>query len=418
MHKLIRQVRNSTIAPRTRRCRNRLCTLNSLAILTVSVTIASGCVSESPNGSSVATVSSDSAGVTIVSAESLAGLPARTLGPPLIDLAASQDSADRSFSWVSAVRRLADGRIVIADGGGRRLKVYGPDATYRQTVTGSDGTPAEVSAITAIWPAGGNQIAVFDQRKQRVTTLSLDGGTLQSTDLVTPGLRARPVGRLDTGEVLVRNLIVDVPETGFELAHVSVVRFGTDGVMVDTVGVWPTARMGRLGDPPMQLVSGPMFEPRLVTAAAGNRLVVSDCRSAEYSVIDPELGLVQVVRWPAGDLDVTEDDIRLYRTRRLAGLDAGRQSRVLRILDDMTVNPAVPACDRLKIDTNGRVWIRSFVRPAAVQQQWLVFDPAGRPLFSVELPVATRIMDPGASHITVIETDTLRVQRVRVYGFE
>ncbi len=84
----------------------------------------------------------------------------------------------------------------------------------------------------------------------------------------------------------------------------------------------------------------------------------------------------------------------------------------------MPVNPTIPACDLLKLDAEGRVWIRSYVRPADVQQQWLVFDPAGRPLFSVELPVASRIMDPGASHVTVIETDTLNMQRIRVYGLE
>ncbi len=356
--------------------------------------------------------------MTIISTESLEGLPARTLGSLVVDLAYSQDSADASFFRVGAVLRLPSGQLIIADGANQRLKVFGPSGAFLRILSGSDGLPVQVGAVTAIWPVGRNQIAVLDQRKQRVTTVLLEGGMPRSTDLVEPGLRARPVGRLDAGQVLVRNLIFNVPKTGFDQAHVAVTRFREDGVLLDTVGIWPTARMGRLGEPPVQLVSGPMFEPRLVTAAGANRLLLSDCRLAEYRVIDPDKGLVQIVRWPGGDLGVTEDDVRMYRDRRLAGLAGGQQDRTRLILDDMPINTAMPACDLLKLDGEGRVWIRSYVRPADVQQQWLVFDPAGRPLFSVELPVASRIMDPGASHVTVRETDTLNVQRIRVYGLE
>jgi hypothetical protein len=390
--------------------------MNDLARLAMLCLAAVSCSAGLPGGLDV--VTTDSAGVTIVSAESLDGLPVLSLGTPLVELAFSQDSANASFSRVSAVLRLADGRLVIADGAARRLKMFGPDATYLQTLTGPDGAPAEFSAITAIWPAGSNGIAVLDQRKQRVTTLSLDGGELQTADLSAPGLRARAVGRLDTGDVMVRNLIIDVPETGFELSHVAVTRFGTDGTLVDTVGIWPSARMGRLGEPPLQLVSGPMFEPRLVTAAGGNRLLVSECRSAEYRVIDPVRGLIRVVRWPAPDLTVTEDDVASYRNLRLEGLPPERQRRTRAMLDGLPINPNLPACDQLRIDSDGRTWVRSFVRPGASRQQWLVFDADGRPLFSVEMPVAARIMHPGARHVTVIETDSLNVPRIRVYEFE
>lgn len=402
--------------------------MNHLVRLAMLCLIATSCSPGLSEGLDV--VITDSAGVTIVSAESLEGLQIRSPGSLLVDLAFSQVSADASvdasedassdasFSRVSAVLRLDDGRLIIADGGGQRLKLFGPDGVYVRTLTGSDGAPAELSAITAIWPVGGNQITVYDQRKQRVTTLSLDGGESQAADLSAPGLRARPVGRLDTGDVMVRNLIIDVPKTGFELSHVAVTRFGTDGALVDTAGVWPSARMGRLGEPPLQLVSGPMFEPRLVTAAGGRRLLVSECRSAEYRVIDPVKGLMRIVRWPAPDLTVTEDDVASYRARRLEGLPPEQQRRTRGILDGLPINPNLPACDQLRMDSDGLTWVRSFVRPGASRQQWLVFDAEGRPLFSVDLPVAARIMHPGAGHVTIIETDTLNVRRVRVYGIE
>jgi len=313
---------------------------------------------------------------------------------------------------------MEDGRLVIADGASRRLKVFGPEGTYLHTVTGPEGTPAELGSITAIWHSGTNQITAFDQRKQRATGVSLDSGDLQAYDLFSSDPRARPVGRFDSGDVLVRSLILNVPETGFAEANIAVVRFGADGAKADTIGIWPTARMGRLGQPPVQLISGPMFEPRFVAAATGSRLLVSGCRSAEYRVIDASEGLMQVVRWPMTDPVVTEDDIRLYRARRLAAQIGEQQTRMKSILDDMPVNPILPACDMLRVDTAGNAWVRSFVRPGAQQQEWLVFDLEGRPLFRIELPVAARVMDLSTSHVTVIETDSLNVERVRVYGIE
>lgn len=378
--------------------------------------IVTSCSPETREG--LDTITTDSTGVTVVSAESFQGLPSRTPSALLVDLASSQDSADSSFSQVGAILRMEDGRLVIADGRSRRLKVFGPEGTYLHTVAGPGGTPAELGSITAIWQSGTNRITAFDQRKQHVTIVSLDSGVLQAFDLSSSNPRARPVGRFDSGDVLVRSLILNVPETGFAEANIAVVRFGVDGAMADTIGIWRTARMGRLGQPPVQLISGPMFEPRFVAAAAGSRLLVSDCRSAEYRVIDSSAGLVQVVRWPVTDPNVTEDDIRLYRARRLAGQIGEQQTRMQGILDDMPVNPTLPACDVLRVDSAGNAWVRSFVRPGAQQQEWLVFDLEGRPLFRIELPVATRIMDLGTSHVTVIEVDSLNVERVRVYGIE
>ncbi|TFG65749.1 MAG: hypothetical protein E4H28_03535 [Gemmatimonadales bacterium] len=390
--------------------------MNHLARLTMLCLVTISCSPAIPDGLEV--VITDSAGVTIVTAESLEGLPVRSLVGPVVDLISSPDPAEASFSRVTAVLRLADGRFIVTDGASRRLKLFGPDGSYLRNITGADHSLAEFSAITAIWLAGRNRITVFDQRQRHLITLPIDPGNVEVAELTSANLRARPVGRLDAGDVLLRNLIFEVPGSGFELTDVAIIRFGSNGTLLDTVGVWPAARMGRLGEPPLQRVSSPIFEPRLVAAAAGNRLLLSDCRSAEYSIIDPGEGLTQVVRWPTPDLQVSEDDIRLYREQRLAGLDQEQQRQFWRSVDGIPVSENLPACDQLRIDSEGRTWIRSFVRPGSQQQEWLVFDPDGRPLFGIELPLVSVVMDLGANHVTVLENDSLDVQRVRVYEIE
>jgi hypothetical protein len=378
--------------------------------------IATSCSPGIPDGLDV--VITDSAGVTVVTTESLEDLPLRSLVGPVVDLVTSQDSAEASFSRVTAVLRLVDGRLIVTDGASQRLKVFAPDGSYLRTITGPDDSPAEFSAITAIWPAGMDRISVFDRRRQRVTSFSIDNADLEVAELTSADRAARTVGRLDSGDVLLRNLVFNVPPSGFEPTEVAIIRFGSDGSPLDTVGVWQAARMGRTGEPPLQRVTSPIFEPQLIAAAAGNQLIVSDCRSAEYRVMDPGEGLTQIVRWPAASLLVSEDDVQAYRARFLSPLDPEQQLQARAFLDEKPVSETLPTCDQVRIDDEGRAWIRTFVRPGASNQEWLVFDLAGRPLFGIELPLTSRIMDLSAAHVTVIESEALNVQRVRVYGIE
>jgi hypothetical protein len=378
--------------------------------------IAVACSPDSPEA--LQTFVTDSAGVAIVTAESLDALPTRSLTGPVLDLPTSQDSSDASFSRVGAVLRLSDGSVVVADGASRRLKVFGSDGTYLRMLGGSEGDAAELSAITAMWPADGNRIAAFDRRRRSVFTLHLNGGPVVAAELAVPPGNPRAVGRLASGHVLVRSLVFDVPETGFEVTDVAITSYREDGSLAATVGTWPSARMGPLGQPPLQLVTSPMFEPRLVGAAAGDRLLVTNCRTPEYRVIDPQNGLERVVRWPAVEDSVTEDDVRAYRARRLEPMGPEQQVGIRGFLDSMPINEIMPACDQLRIDSDGRAWVRTFLRPAAPLQRWLVFDSSGGPLFSIEFPAQTRVMDIGAEYITVIERRPLDVQRIRVYGIE
>ena len=392
--------------------------MNRGFILTATCAAATACSSGGTGG--LETVVTDSAGVTIVTIESMDGLPSRAITGPVLDLAISEDSSEASVRRVSAVRRLPDGSIIVADGGSRRLKLFGPDGIYLRTLGGSqeDSVVVEFSGITAIWPVARNRIAAFDQRLRRVTTLGLEGGPARvSSFSMRPGNIAS-VGRLESGDVLFRNLLIDVPDSGFVSTDVAITRFAEDGSFVDTVGVWPSARMGRLGRPPLQLVSSPMFEPRLIGAAAGDRLLVSDCRTPRYLVVDPENGLDRIVVWSTQLDPVTEDDIQAFRDRRLQELDAGQQRQAELFLDGMPINETLPACDQLRIDPDGRAWVRTFLRPSASSQTWLVFDPDGRPVFSLELSAGTRIMDVGSEHITVIERRPLDVDRILVYGIE
>jgi len=391
--------------------------MNRLPFLVAVCAAATACSSESP-GALEQTIT-DSSRVTIVTAPSLKELPARSLTGPVLDLATSEDSSEASISSrIGSVLRLPDGRLVVADGASRRLKVFGPDGSHLRTLGGSQAGAAELSAVTAIWAVDGNRIAAFDRRQRTVFTLSLDGGPFEASVLAILHARPRALGRLASGHVLVRTLALDLPDTGFEPSQVAITSYREDGSVADTVGTWPSARMGRLGQPPLQRVSSPMFEPRVIGAAGGDRLLVSDCRTAEYLVIDPELGLERIVRWPAVQDSVTEEDVAAYRAARLEPLAPERQVQSRSFLDDMPVNDTMPECDLLRMGPDGRAWVRTFLRPAAPLQRWLVFDPAGRPLFSLEFPADTRLMDVGSDHITVIESNLLDVPRIRVYGIE
>jgi len=173
-----------------------------------------------------------------------------------------------------------------------------------------------------------------------------------------------------------------------------------------------------VGSPPAQLVTSPIFEPRLAAAAGGDRVVLSDCRVSELQVIDPNEGLRQIIRWPSSVESVTEEDVRLYRQVRLENLAEEQQRQARQLLDAKTVSLQLPVCDEIRMDPSGRTWVRLFARPAETQRRWLVFAEDGRPLFSVDIPPASRVVSVGEDRLVTIQADPSGGNLVRVYTLD
>ncbi|MEE8116503.1 MAG: hypothetical protein V3T28_05275 [Gemmatimonadales bacterium] len=69
----------------------------------------------------------------------------------------------------------------------------------------------------------------------------------------------------------------------------------------------------------------------------------------------------------------------------------------------------------LRADALGYLWVERFRRLGESQPEWLVFEPEGRWLGTVETPPGIRVTEIGAEYVLGIDRDELDVERVLLY---
>jgi len=104
---------------------------------------------------------------------------------PLLEIGVREGEEEYQFFRVGGSVRLADGRIVVANTGGRELRVFGPDGSYEKTI-GRDGEgPGEFRWPTRIRMLSPDSLMVWDQSLQRISFFDGDGRFLSMSTLNT-----------------------------------------------------------------------------------------------------------------------------------------------------------------------------------------------------------------------------------------
>lgn len=360
----------------------------------------------------------DSAGVEIVESGAIGSVVPVELGDPLIDLGAVDGPSEYLFSWVGGVALLDDGRLAIADRS-NRIRFYESDGSYFGSFGREGDGPGEFRGIRGMWPRDDGALVVLDGEQWRLTVVS--GGSLESSHPIRPPGMNTPqaAGMLSDGSIVIREMIFDIPESGFEPLPVIARRVTLDGATPDTVLEGEGPRFG-----PMtwsdggSMVTTPLFESGLVIAAAGDRIVTADCREPEFRELGPapEAGPRRIVRWDGGDRTVRPGDVAAYRQAELAEVETAEDRR--RTEEYMDVRPAndrFPACADLFTPDSREVWVRSYWYLPDHAADWRVFRD-GRFLGTFRLPATSRLMAVRGDRLATVELDELEVEHVRVYG--
>jgi hypothetical protein len=87
-----------------------------------------------------------------------------------------------------------------------------------------------------------------------------------------------------------------------------------------------------------------------------------------------------------------------------------------RMLDEAPVESEFPAYQRIRVDRTGTLWVQEYAQPGADSVNWSTFDPTGRWLSEVTLPLAWQILDIGADYVLVLWRDDLDVEHVRTHA--
>ena len=135
----------------------------------------------------------DSAGIRIV--ENRAPAPGSQLGwvvgdAPVVSIG-SRDATDAfQFYRVGDATRLADGRIVVANGGSNELLVFGADGNHLGTWAGEGDGPGEFWDLSTVRPWPGDSLIAGDSQQGRASIFDLSGAHGRTMSLRGPPDRA------------------------------------------------------------------------------------------------------------------------------------------------------------------------------------------------------------------------------------
>lgn len=245
----------------------------------------------------------DSAGVRIVEHPAGERLPGWTVSTtPTLVVGGGSEEAGVQFGDVVAAVLLDDGSIAVADAGNHNVRVFAASGDSAASIGRKGDGPGEFRQIGAVWRVAGDSLAVWDFQVSRLTVFSRDGSLGRViVPQPAPSGSYHPMWGLFGDGSFVLGPGMDIPGlltggTRVWRDTVPLLRYGADGRLADTIGLYP-------GDEKHVLVSGAGFNVRtlpygrrLRMAVGGERLYLTTGDKSEVVALTPIGGRVMVSR--------------------------------------------------------------------------------------------------------------------------
>jgi hypothetical protein len=393
--------------------------IRSRACLHLAAFLLASCGGGAETGDSQAIVL-DSAGVRIVTHPASSAPPRWTA-----DVAGGLALPGDFFQVTGAVVH-DDGTIVVADGGSRTLRRFGPEGEPMATVGGPGEGPGEFQGISLVAPYPGDSLLVFDLNLRRVSIFGPDGSfgrsfQLQASDEAPFG-NVRGVHR--DGSLLATGFSQTPqggPEDGRHWYSAPIFVYGPDGAYRSTL----SAQAG--GESYFERFNGggftvfmPLFGRSTFVVAGPEILVVASNDRWDLRFFTPEGALTHRVRLGDGPPPPVTDALRGAAVERLIeNATSNREPADLRrIYEGMEVPPTLPAHARVAVDRLDHVWVERYVPAPEPDSEWLVFEPDGDLAAQVELPALFTPHVIGEDFLLGVLRDELDVEQVIRIGLK
>ena len=365
----------------------------------------------------------DSAGITIV--ENSVGLwrkgeAWRLTEAPLVEIGVLDGEPEYQLYQVTGATRLADGRIVVANGGTRELRFYDGDGRFLRSVGRQGAGPGEFRGYMGLH-VGGDSLYAFDSDLRRVSVFDQEGRFARSFVLEGPTSGASPFmrGVFSDRSVLVsgsRPFRYGEERGGVARRTVSFWRYGPDGVQLDSIGSFPGSESYVHVTGGSMSVMSLAFGKELHQAIHGMALYIGTTDHYEIGRYAADGTLERLIRRPNAVVAVTPEDIRRYRAELLEAMEMEFRQDFASMMDAMPYPETFPAYQRLATDPAGNLWVEEYRRPGDDQPRWTVFDPSGQMLGTVDMPSGFTSVEIGNDYVLGIWKDEFDVEHVRLYG--
>ena len=389
----------------------------------------------------------DSAGVTIVDNIDVPEPLWRFAAEPTLTLGSDEGQAEAEFYRIVGAVRLADGNIVVGDGGSAEIRFFGPDGAHVRTVGGRGGGPGEFGDLTYLTSTTDDTLLAFDPRRSTIALFSSVGDHVRDVSWRgTPATSATDlVGRLSNGSLVVVQygaLFVAAPEGLRDGSIVRdtayVFRVASDGSVTRTITatecVLAAAERLTLPGGVSQLYFTPVhFSPTPLVHVIRDRIVVGSCDEYGLSLLNGETGAVEQIARKRGERVSVTDEQRanlMQQYRGLVGNDPNPFAALtLDALDEVPAAPHQPPYSGLPArafaDKDGNLWVpQYFPSPSRfvfgeevlhTVPGWDVFDAQGRMIGVVRAPAGFRLTYLGSEAAVGVRLTAEGVEQVIVY---
>jgi len=208
----------------------------------------------------------------------------------------------------------------------------------------------------------------------------------------------------------------------------SVIRYGVDGVVKDTLGRFPGAEMEQITltfGP--QTVSAPTPVPlgkQTAVAVGKNRLFVVQNNSWEVEIRGLDGALRVLARSPTKPLPITPSDVAAHRKEQLEAMESqgvirsmpeAMKKQFTSRINEAKYPPTFPYFSALLTDEEGNLWAQEAVAPTVKAQRYVVVDSTGRWLGVVSMPADFRATFIAPDAVYGVWKDEEGVEHVRGY---
>lgn len=375
----------------------------------------------------------DSAGieiVTIPAPDTLAGAWTADSVPSLELGHAMGDEATLLHDVVGAAR-LRDGRVLVANGGSKELRLFAADGTLSATWGGEGEGPGEFRDLSFFALLRDDSVLTFDRSLQRATVFDAHGMVAGVWHTAVPNapILQDVVGVTAAGQLVMSAFAGEDPVVPGPYTTPQVIGLFDRGAgrysVIDTISGSELAQVERDGR--LMAVVRPFGRKSDVVASEDFIFAIDAGADVRVRVYSGRGDLVRLlhIQAPATRVDgrLVEDWIEGFIAQYSTGAPA--LEAMWRFGFERTAPPAfVPMFRALEVDAGGSICGERYPLTETAAPVYRCFAPDGRFERSIALPAGIRRagnpnleprMEIGSDYVLGVWTDELGVQRVRMY---
>jgi hypothetical protein len=341
---------------------------------------------------------------------------------PILSIGEVEGAPEYQFNRIADVLKLADGRVVVANGGSNELRFYDSSGRYVRALGRKGQGPGEFASLSGMHLVGRDSLYVFDQTLRRVSIFDTRGTLLTSFQLQNTPDQVRPIRMYRLAGVLPNRDLVMVayafpadmkPKPTLHFDSLPTLLYRANGTLRGEVGepagMDMYAEPRQAGDVKFGRVSSGFVHRDLLYMTDGGKL--------EIRVYDPRRGLIRSISSNRPVRPVTAADVQLLFDYYVGRVPAEKKAEIRGYFESWPRAQNKPWISALIVDDRGFLWAERY-EPywSKVARTWEVFDTAGRNVASITFPAGLRVHQIGADFVLGVWKDDFDVEHVRIYS--